>query len=96
MKLNDGIKKFRLQTTTTPEDLEMRFSGMEGKILTYSERVLVAGYYWNGSGNPSYFGAVYKFLGNDHSCEGEIGLRVVSDVEHIDEGHAIEWALAQK
>ena len=96
MTINERMKKYRLPNPTCSEDLEMRFSGMDGKTLLYGDRILVAGFYWNGSSNPSYFGAVYEFLGNDHSCEGEIGLRAVSDVAHTDEGHAIEWALAQK
>ena len=94
MNLNDGMKKYLLRTTTTPEELEMRFYGNEGKTILYGDRVLVAGHFWMGSGRPSYYGAVYEFLSEDHSCEGEIGLRAVSEVEHIDEGHAIEWAMA--
>ena len=96
MKLKDEMKEYGLRNHTTPEELEMRFSGMDGKTLLYGERVLVAGFYWNGSGTPSYFGAVYEFLSDDHSCEGVIGLREVSEVDHMDEGHAIKWALAQK
>ena len=94
MNLNDGMKKYLLRITTTPEELEMRFYGNEGKTILYGDRVLVAGHFWMGSGRPSYYGAVYEFLSEDHSCEGEIGLRAVSEVEHIDEGHAIEWAMA--
>ena len=94
MNLNDGMKKYLLRTPTTPEELEMCFYGNEGKTILYGDRVLVAGHFWMGSGRPSYYGAVYEFLSEDHSCEGEIGLRAVSEVEHIDEGHAIEWAMA--
>ena len=96
MNLNDGMKKYLLRTPTTPEELEMRFYGNEGKTILYGDRVLVAGHFWMGSGRPSYYGAVYEFLSDDHSCEGEIGLRAVSEVEHIDEGHAIAWGMAQK
>ena len=42
---------------------------------------------------PSYFGAVYEFLDDDHSCEGTIGLAAVSDIEFEDDGHAIAWAM---
>lgn len=84
-----------LQAITGRTQAEIEQS-MDGKTLLYGEIVLVAGFYWNGSGNPSYFGAVYEFLSNDHSCEGVIGLRTVSSLIHHDEGHAIEWALAQK
>ena len=96
MTINEGMKKYRLQNPTTSEALEMRFSGMDGKILNFGDRVLMAGYYWNGKGQPSYYAAVYEHLDDDLSCEGAIGLRAVSEVEFTDDGHAIAWALAQK
>ena len=96
MTINEGMKKYRLPNPTTSEDLEMRFSGMDGKILNFGDKVLMAGYYWNGKGQPSYYAAVYEHLDDDLSCEGAIGLRAVSEVEHNDDGHAIAWALAQK
>ena len=96
MTINEGMKKYRLPNPTTSEDLEMRFSGMDGKILNYGDKVLLAGYYYNGKGNPCYFGAVFEHLDDDLSCEGTIGLRAVSEVEHTDDGHAIAWALSQK
>ena len=96
MKINEGMKKYRLPNPTTSEDLEMRFSGMDGKILNFGDKVLLAGYYYNGKGNPCYFGAVFEHLDDDLSCEGTIGLRAVSEVEHTDDGHAIARALSQK
>ena len=96
MTTNEGMKKYRLPNPTTSEDLEMRLSGMDGKILNFGDRVLRAGYYWNGKGQPSYYAAVYEHLDDDLSCEGAIGLRAVSEVEFTDDGHAIAWALAQK
>ena len=96
MTINEGMKKYRLQNPTTSEDLEMRFSGMDGKILNFGDKVLMAGYYYNGKGQPSYYAAVYEHLDDDLSCEGAIGLRAVSEVEFTDDGHAIAWALAQK
>ena len=96
MTINEGMRKYRLPNPTTPEDLEMRFSGMDGKILTFGDRILLAGHYYNGIGKPCYYGAVYEFLDDDHTCEGAIGLREVSEVEHTDDGHAIAWAMAQK
>ena len=92
--INEGMKKYRLQNPTTSEALEMRFSGMDGKILNFGDRVLMAGYYWNGKGQPSYYAAVYEHLDDDLSCEGAIGLRAVSEVEFTDDGHAIAWAMA--
>ena len=95
MTINEGMKKYRLPNPTTPEDLEMRFSSMDGKVLKFGDRVLLAGYYYNGKGNPCYYGAVYEVLDDDHTCEGAIGLRAVSEVEHRDDGHAIAWAMKQ-
>ena len=96
MTINEGMKKYRLPNPSTSEDLEMRFSGMDGKVLNFGDLVLVAGYYYNGKGKPSFYGAVYEHLDDDLSCEGTVGLREVSEVEHTDDGHAIAWALAQK
>ena len=77
---------------TTLEDLESRWS----KVLTFGDKILLAGHYYNGMGKPSYFGATYEFLTDDTSCEGAIGLREASEVEFEDDGHAIAWAMQQK
>jgi hypothetical protein len=61
--------------------------------MRFGDKVIVAGYYYNGPGKPSYYDAVYEFLTEDTGCEAEIGLREVSGVEFMDEGHAIEWAI---
>ena len=95
MTINEGMKKYRLPNPTTSEDLEMRFSGMDGKVLNYGDRVLLAGYYYNGKGQPNYYAAVYEHLDDDLSCEGTLGLREVSEVSFEDEGHAIAWALGR-
>lgn len=89
MTINEGMQMLRLPNPTTPENLECRWS----KILNFGDKVLLAGYYYNGMNKPSYFGAVYEFLGDDHSCEGTIGLAAVSDIEFEDDGHAIAWAM---
>ena len=89
MKINEAMKKYRLPNPTTPEDLECRWS----KLLTFGDKVVIAGYYYNGQNKPCYFGAAYEFLDDDHTCEGAIGLRAVSDVEFEDDGHAIAWAM---
>ena len=80
MTINEGMQMLRLPNPTTPEDLECRWS----KILNFGDKVLLAGYYYNGMNKPSYFGAVYEFLDDDHSCE---------DIEFEDDGHAIAWAM---
>ena len=93
MTINEGMRKYRLANPSTPEDLEMRFSGMDGKVLNFGDKVLLAGYYYNGKNKPCYFGATYEFLSDDHSCEGTIGLSAASAVEFEDDGHAIAWAM---
>lgn len=75
---------------STQEDLDMDY----GFALVYGEHVLVAGYRFNALG-PCWFGACYEFLSDDHSCEGEVGLRAVSGLDFEDNGHAIAWAMAQ-
>ena len=90
MKISEGMKTYRLPNPTTPEDLECRWS----KLLTFGEKVVVAGYYYQHN-KPCYYGATYEFLTDDHSCEGAIGLRAVSEVEFEDNGHAIAWAITQ-
>ena len=82
-------KAYRLPETTTPEDLEECWS----TTLNFGEKFLIAGYYWNGPGQPTYFGATYEFTTDDHTCEGEIRLTAVSEVEFEDNGHAIAWAM---
>lgn len=96
MTIYEAMKTYRLPNPTCQEDLEMRFSGMNGKVLNYGDRILLAGFYCNGPGEPSYFGAVYEHLDDDMTCEGMLGLREVSDLIHEDDGHAIAWALQQK
>ena len=59
----------------------------------HCDKVILAGHYYNGAGKPSYYGAVYEFLTEDTGCEAEIGLREVSGVDFMDEGHALEWAM---
>ena len=90
MTIKEAMRTYRLPNPTTSEDLETRWS----KVLNFGDRVLVAGYYYQYN-KPCYFGAVYERLDDDMTCEGTIGLRAVSEVEHEDDGHAIAWAMAQ-
>ena len=91
MTINEAMRTYRLPNPTTPEDLECRWSG----VLTFGDRILLAGHYYSGKNKPCYFGAVYEFLTDDHTCEGTIGLREASEVAFEDDGHAIEWAIRQ-
>ena len=88
MTINEGMKKYRLPNPSTLEDL-----GMGEEVLSFGDKVLVAGYFWNGPGQPCYFGAVYEHLDDDMSCEGALGLAEVSEVECEEDGHAIAWAM---
>ncbi len=91
MTINEAMRKYRLPHPTTPEDLETRWS----KVLNFGDKVLLAGYWYNGQNKPCWFGAVYEHLDDDLSCEGTIGLYAASEVEFTDEGHAIAWAMKQ-
>lgn len=91
MTINEAMRTYRLPNPTCQEDLESRWS----KVLRFGDKILLAGYYYNGGGRPSFYGAVYEYLTEDTSCEGAIGLRDVSGAEFEDDGHAIEWAIGQ-
>ena len=82
-------KTYRLPETTTPEMLECDWSC----TLNFGNKVLLAGYYYSGLNADSWFGAVYTFTTDDHTCEGEIKLAAVSDGMFADNGHAIAWAM---
>ncbi len=48
MTINEAMRTYRLPNPTTSEDLESRFS----KVLNFGDRVLLAGYYYNGLNKP--------------------------------------------
>ena len=52
MTINEGMQMLRLPNPTTPEDLECRWS----KILNFGDKVLLAGYYYNGMNKPNFVG----------------------------------------
>ena len=56
---------------------------------------MITGHYYNGPGKPCYYGAVYEWLSDDHSCEGAVGLRAVSEVEFEHDGDAVVWGMGQ-
>lgn len=82
-------KTYRLPEATTPEMLACDWSC----TLNYGDKVLLAGYYYGGRNADCYFGAVYAFTTDVHTCEGEIRLAAVSDEMFPDNGHAIAWAM---
>lgn len=90
--MNELTKKaynYRLPTPTTQEDLERRWN----KVLRFGDKVILAGHYYGGLNKPCYFGAVYEYLTDDHSCEGMIGLKAASANEFWDDGTAMQWAM---
>ena len=50
MKMNSKtaakVDTYQLQRATTPEELEMKMMHGGGAILTFGDRILVAGYYF--------------------------------------------------
>ena len=90
-EMTKRAETYRLPNPSTPEDLECRWS----KTLTFGNKVILAGYFYNGMNKPSYFGAVYEFLTEDTTCEGMIGLKEVSGIDFEDDGHAIAWAIGK-
>ena len=88
--MKNNARTFRLPETTTPESLGCDWS----TTLNFGDKILLAGYYYNGRGRNSFSGAGSTFTTDDHSCEGEIRLTAVSDEFFADNGHAIAWAMA--
>lgn len=82
-------KTYRLPEITTPEMLACDWNC----TLNFGNKVLLAGYYYSGRNADCYFGAVYTFTTDNHTCEGEIMLAAVSDGMFPDNGHAIAWAM---
>ena len=90
----DKAHMLGLPEITTPEKLATRF--IYAKILTFGDRVLMAGYYHKGINEHGYYGAIYEFTSGRHSCEDEIRLVEVSSEFFPDDGHAIKWAMNGK
>ena len=90
-EMTKRAETYRLPNPSTPEDLECRWS----KTLTFGNKVILAGHFYNGMNKPSYFGAVYEFLTEDTTCEGLVGLKEVSGIDFEDDGHAIAWAIGK-
>lgn len=93
MKMTDKANTYQLQKATTAECLEMKLMHSGGSILTFGDRILVAGYFYNPNGR-CYYGATYRFTTADHTCEGRVELEGISEDTFEDNGHAIAWAMA--
>ena len=88
--MTNKAKTYRLPEITTPEDLGCNWS----TTLDFGNKVLLAGHYYSGRGQNSFYGAVYEYTTDDHTCEGQIRLTAVSEELFKDNGHAIAWAMA--
>ena len=55
MTINEALRKYWLPSPTCSEDLETRWS----KVLTFGDKLVLAGYYYNGKNKPCYYGATY-------------------------------------
>ena len=88
MKTN--AKLYRLPETTIPEELACSWNC----TLDFGNKVLLAGHYYSGRSQNSFYGAVYEYTTGNHTCEGEIRLTAVSEERFADNGHAIAWAMA--
>ena len=87
--MKNRAAELRVPEKSTSEELECR--GF--KVLTFGSRILAVGYYYMGRNKPSYFGAAYEFTTGNHTCEGSISLKALSQVEFEDDGHAFAWAM---
>ena len=85
--------EFRLPEITTPENLEAAFFTDSAVFLNYGSRFLMAGYFFRGCGESSYYAAIYEFVGKKHTCEDEIRLTEISEGFFPDNGSAIAWAI---
>ena len=87
---NENLKnRYRLPETTTPEDLGCNWR----TTLNFGNHVLLAGFYF-ANGRNNYFGAIFTFTTDDHTCEGEIRLTAISEEFFPDNGSAAQWAMA--
>ena len=87
--LEKSARTYRLPETTTPENLACSWSC----TVNFGDKVLLAGYYYSGRNENSYFGAIYEYTTADHTCEGEIRLTAVSEEYFKDNGTAAMWAM---
>ena len=82
------MRTYRLPESTTPEELVCNWR----TTLNFGSHVLLAGFYF-ANGRNNYFGAIFTFTTDDHTCEGEIRLEKVSESLFSDNGTAIAWCI---
>ena len=82
-------KTYRLEATSTPENLEGRFSCGDGKTIAFGNLTIIAGYFYIGPKANSYFWAAYR---NEGGIEDSTNLEAVSNDLYEDDGHALQAA----
>ena len=82
------MRTYRLPESTTPEELGCNWR----TTLNFGNHVLLAGFYF-ANGRNNYFGAIFTFTTDDHTCEGEIRLEAISTELYPDNGSAIAWCI---
>ena len=88
-------KRTGMPERMTSENLELGFTVGSGVVLNFGSRVLVAWYSYHGTEANGYKAAVYEYITDDHTCEGEIKLLAESEEYFVDNGHAIAWAMSK-
>lgn len=92
--LDKRRKELRLRWRETPESLDRLVLHEGATTVLYGDKILLAGWNFNGIGEPSWYGAVYETLGDEYQGpETDLGLAAISPGFFEDDGHAIEWAI---
>ena len=89
MENKKAIRKYRLPQREAAENMSCGWS----HVLTYGNKLLLAGHYYTGPRKPCFFGAVYQYEGDDARPDGYVSLIRASEVEFYDAGHAIKWCI---
>ena len=95
--LKEKATAYRVPEKTTAEELGCNWE----TVINFGDKVILAGYFYQGKGQPSYFAAVYTYTKNEFKgkamptfhCDDEIKLIAISDEFFTDNGHAIAWAI---
>ena len=84
-----------LVKNTTPEALGEKFRGMDGKVVTYGDYVIVAARHFYAGIGDRYIAVIYKadYCGNMRpSTPVTRTYGFDGNLEFVDDGHAIRWA----
>ncbi len=97
--LKEKATAYRVPEKTTAENLGCDWE----TVINFGDKVILAGYFYQGKGQPSYFAAIYTYTKNEFKgkvmptfhCDDEIRLIAINDEFFTDNGHAIAWAINQ-